>query len=196
MCVCVCVCVRERKSESESDSESESERERERERERKALKNLMQRNSKIHVFVWEKPALSLNANETSSGGGQCIIRDYSTMDAYGVWRWSPRWLHHRKGMIIPANLMPEFGECNEMESLREPDKHLCHLLPWIAWQSLALAPTGLCRWQWRGKRTLVLLNYLLWKRFAFKLLDLKKKDSVNYQNDDREKNNNFWLFKP
>ena len=64
LCVCVCVCVRER--------------------ERETLKNLTLRNSKIHAFVCEKPALSLNANETLSGGGRCIIRDYSTMDAYGM----------------------------------------------------------------------------------------------------------------
>ena len=62
VCVCVCVCVFAR--------------------ERETLKNFVLRNSKIHAFVCEKPALSLNANETLSGGGHCMIGDYSTMDAY------------------------------------------------------------------------------------------------------------------
>lgn len=42
----------------------------------------MLRNSKIPVFVCEKSALALNANETLSGGGQCTIRDYSTVNSY------------------------------------------------------------------------------------------------------------------
>lgn len=64
MCVCVLVCMCER--------------------EREAPKNLMLRNSKIPVFVCEKSALALHANETSTGRGQCIIRDYSTINAYEI----------------------------------------------------------------------------------------------------------------